>query len=70
MTYQWEGLFFLFGGGAKMLGGSISRVAKLGLNLGNFISDLLFFLSFSLSICSSRISSLVKSTFLLKSSCL
>ena len=46
-----------------MLGGSRSRVARLGLNLGNFISVLFFFLSFSLSICSSRISSLVRSTF-------
>ena len=51
-----------------MLGGSRSRVAKLGLNLGNFISVLFFFLSFSLSICSSRINSLVRSTFLFRSS--
>ena len=42
-----------------MLGGSRSRVAKLGENLGNFIS-ILFFLSFSFSICSSRTNSLVR----------
>ena len=33
---QSEG-FFLFEGGVKMLGGSRSRVERLGLNLGNFI---------------------------------
>ena len=41
---------FLFWEGAKMFGGSRSRVARLGLNLGNFMSVLFFFLSFSLSI--------------------
>ena len=51
-----------------MFGGSRSRVAKLGLNLGNFISVLFFFLSFALSICSSSISSFMRSIFLFRSS--
>ena len=59
---------FLFWEGAKMFGGSRSRVARLGLNLGNFIYVLFFLLSFSLSICSSRTRSLVTSTFLFRSS--
>ena len=75
LTNLLEGLFFSFLGRSKDVGlggggggGSRSRVARLGLNLGNFISVIFFFLSFSLSICSSRTSSLVTSTFLFRSS--